>query len=318
LTPFSQRSNGTVWTLLAPGAPITSAGLNGGLVTMHGTSQAAPQVAGAAVLAQQLAVGTLGRRLSPAEFRSIVTTSGAHVFDGDDEDDNTRHTGQGFRRLDVLAMGEAILALRPAAAPPSTPAPTTPAQPPRPNRAPTMTSMGTLGLALAGRGLSISHATLLAAGNERDADGDALSFKVSTVLRGTLTKDGVPVAPGTVVRAGESLVYTAPAGSRGTLGAFTLVATDGRADSARPVTVKIKMGTARNATEVARRADVGEGPGAGAESVGTLTAPALAAQGVFAGMGPALAGKPNAPGALSAPAGTGLIFQAVGPVLRAA
>ncbi|MGQ0628085.1 MAG: S8 family peptidase, partial [Phycisphaerales bacterium] len=49
LTPFSQRST-TIPTYFAPGAPITGAGPSGGTVTMHGTSQASPMLAGVVTL----------------------------------------------------------------------------------------------------------------------------------------------------------------------------------------------------------------------------------------------------------------------------
>ena len=57
ITPFSQRHQ-TLTDVFAPGAAITGANAYGGISTMHGTSQAAPHVAGVVVLAQQLAVET--------------------------------------------------------------------------------------------------------------------------------------------------------------------------------------------------------------------------------------------------------------------
>jgi subtilisin family serine protease len=110
LTPFSQRHE-TLTSIFAPGAPITGAGADGGLVTMTGTSQAAPHIAGIAVLAQQLAEQTLGRRLSLGEFGNLLVTSGITIIDGDDENDNVTNTGLDFKRVDMLALGEAILAL---------------------------------------------------------------------------------------------------------------------------------------------------------------------------------------------------------------
>jgi hypothetical protein len=62
-------------------------------------------------LAQQLAEQTLGRRLSLEEFSTLLTTSGITLIDGDDENDNVTNTGLAFKRVDVLALGEAILAL---------------------------------------------------------------------------------------------------------------------------------------------------------------------------------------------------------------
>ena len=114
ITPFSQRDD-ELSDIFAPGAAITGANRNGGTVTMHGTSQAAPHIAGIAALSQQLAVDTIGRRLSQDEFINLVQSTAVTIFDGDDEDDNVTNSGLYFPRVDVLALGEEILAL--AAAP---------------------------------------------------------------------------------------------------------------------------------------------------------------------------------------------------------
>ncbi|MBX3413049.1 MAG: S8 family serine peptidase [Pirellulales bacterium] len=111
ITSFSQR-HATLLDVFAPGAVITGAGPSGGTSNYSGTSQAAPHIAGIAVLAQQLAVQELGRRLTFAEFRSLLQSTGVTINDGDDEDDNVTNTGLNFPRVDVLALGEAILALK--------------------------------------------------------------------------------------------------------------------------------------------------------------------------------------------------------------
>ncbi|NEP59470.1 MAG: S8 family serine peptidase [Symploca sp. SIO2G7] len=110
LTPFSQRHQ-NLTNIFAPGAPITGAGPYGGTVTQHGTSQAAPHIAGIAVLAQQLAQQELGRRLTVTELSDLLHSTGVTINDGDNEDDNTINTGLDFQRVDVLALGEAILNL---------------------------------------------------------------------------------------------------------------------------------------------------------------------------------------------------------------
>ena len=110
IAPFSQRDD-ALTDIFAPGAPITGANASGGIVTMHGTSQAAPHVTGIAVLAQQLAEQELGRRLTLAEFSDLIRTTGATISDGDDENDNVANTGLDFGRIDVLALAEAIVAL---------------------------------------------------------------------------------------------------------------------------------------------------------------------------------------------------------------
>ena len=117
IAAFSQRQAGYL-DIFAPGAVITGAKLGGGVTTMQGTSQSTAFVTGAAVLAQQLAIEHLGRRLTLTEFRTLIQSTGATVFDGDDENDNVINTGQAYSRLDVYKLAEAILAMSP-----GTPAP---------------------------------------------------------------------------------------------------------------------------------------------------------------------------------------------------
>lgn len=110
IAPFSQRDD-SLTDIFAPGAPITGANASGGIVTMHGTSQAAPHVTGIAVLAQQLAEQELGRRLTLAEFSDLIGMTGVSITDGDDENDNVANTGLDYARIDLLALAEAIVAL---------------------------------------------------------------------------------------------------------------------------------------------------------------------------------------------------------------
>jgi hypothetical protein len=110
IAPFSQRS---IQTLFAPGAAITGAGANGdSLLTLQGTSQAAAYVAGAAVIAQQLATRYLGHSLTGAEFQQLALDTGVEVKDGDNEDDNVINTGASFRRLDLWALANKIWSMR--------------------------------------------------------------------------------------------------------------------------------------------------------------------------------------------------------------
>jgi len=111
ITPFTQRHS-QLLHVLAPGAPITGANATGGTVTMHGTSQASPHISGIAVLAQQVAVQELGRRLTLDEFRDLIQSSGTILNDGDDENDNVTNTNLNFPRINVFALGEAILGLK--------------------------------------------------------------------------------------------------------------------------------------------------------------------------------------------------------------
>lgn len=108
ITPFSQR-HPTMSTIFAPGAAITGAAPGGGTSTMSGTSMASPHISGIAVLAQQLAERTIGRRLTQAEFVSVMRDSAVTINDGDDEDDNVINTGADFLRVDMVALGQAVM-----------------------------------------------------------------------------------------------------------------------------------------------------------------------------------------------------------------
>lgn len=110
IIPFSQRHE-TLTTIFAPGASIRGANANGGYSTKQGTSQAAPYVAGIVPLAQELAVREIGRRLTVRELRNLLRSTGVTINDGDDEIDNVRNTGLDFKRVNVQALGEAIVAL---------------------------------------------------------------------------------------------------------------------------------------------------------------------------------------------------------------
>lgn len=111
IVSFSQR-HAALSEVFAPGALITAADLDNSIASRGGTSMAAPHVAGAAVLAQQLAVEHLGRRLTLDEFRDLVTVTGVTIHDGDDEDANVLPSGLSFPRLDILALAEGILAMK--------------------------------------------------------------------------------------------------------------------------------------------------------------------------------------------------------------
>ncbi|MEM1278516.1 MAG: Calx-beta domain-containing protein [Cyanobacteria bacterium P01_H01_bin.152] len=114
IADFSQR-HPELGGIFAPGIPIVGADANGGIKTLSGTSQAAPHVAGIAILAQQLAVEILGRKLTVKEFDNLLTTTGVIINDGDDESDAVVNTGLDFSRVDMQALAEAILELDPEA-----------------------------------------------------------------------------------------------------------------------------------------------------------------------------------------------------------
>jgi subtilisin family serine protease/cyclophilin family peptidyl-prolyl cis-trans isomerase len=110
---FSQRDD-TELDIFAPGVYITSADAEGSYVAQSGTSMATPEVTGMLVLAQQLAERELGRRLSFDEIRSLLKSTGDTINDGDDERDTVTNTGLNFKRIDMMALAEAIMAMKPA------------------------------------------------------------------------------------------------------------------------------------------------------------------------------------------------------------
>ena len=110
IADFSQR-HPDLLDVFAPGIPITGADANGGTKSLGGTSQAAPYISGIAVLAQQIAVENLGRKLTTDEFDSLLTTTGIIINDGDDEVDAVINTGLNFPRVNMLALAEGILTL---------------------------------------------------------------------------------------------------------------------------------------------------------------------------------------------------------------
>ena len=109
ITPFSQRDD-ELSDIFAPGASIVGAGAGTELVEIHGTSQAAPHIAGIVAVVQELATREVGRKLTFDEIQALLEGTGDTIIDGDDENDNVTNTGLAFQRVNMLALGEAILA----------------------------------------------------------------------------------------------------------------------------------------------------------------------------------------------------------------
>lgn len=105
---FSQR-HPTMTTVFAPGGLITAAAIGGGTAVLSGTSMATPIVTGVVALMQQLSVQATGHRLTLAQLGEMIRDTGIPIFDGDDEDDNVPNTLQGYHRIDVNALADAVL-----------------------------------------------------------------------------------------------------------------------------------------------------------------------------------------------------------------
>lgn len=115
ITPFSQRlhesvSAQTFTDIFAPGAPVTSSGVNGphGESIQHGTSQATPVTVGLLLLMQEFYRRATGELPQVADLVTWLRRGGVTIHDGDDEDDNVQHTGLDFTRADALSGLDAV------------------------------------------------------------------------------------------------------------------------------------------------------------------------------------------------------------------
>jgi subtilisin family serine protease len=93
VTCFSNTDS--VVDVLAPGAPVTSAGLGGGTSTFLGTSQACPVAAGVAALMLSAKPG-----LSPEALEAALKNTGVPITDP--------KNGLAFRRIDAKAAVDAV------------------------------------------------------------------------------------------------------------------------------------------------------------------------------------------------------------------
>jgi subtilisin family serine protease len=115
ITPFSQRlhekvNKETRTDIFAPGAPVTSAGIDNDQAesVQHGTSQAAPVTAGIMLLMQDYHLKRTGRLPSIDDLVTWMRAGGRTIIDGDDEHDNVLHTNLKFVRLDAVGALDAI------------------------------------------------------------------------------------------------------------------------------------------------------------------------------------------------------------------
>jgi hypothetical protein len=126
ITPFSQRLHDpmaagglTLGTdILAPGAAVKSTGFTSDTafsIAQHGTSQAAPAIAGVILLMQEYhrnltrtSEGDPGVLPSVDDLERWIRRGSVPAFDGDDENDNVVNTNETFLRIDAVLALDAI------------------------------------------------------------------------------------------------------------------------------------------------------------------------------------------------------------------
>ncbi|MGB7202988.1 MAG: S8 family serine peptidase [Pyrinomonadaceae bacterium] len=115
ITPFSQRLHpalnpATCTDIFAPGAPITSSGIQNdrGESIQSGTSQASPVTAGVILLMQDFFKKNTGQLPDVDLIINCLKMGSVAITDGDDENDNVPHTNRQFPRIDALLALEAV------------------------------------------------------------------------------------------------------------------------------------------------------------------------------------------------------------------
>lgn len=89
----------------------------------------------------------------------------------------------------------------------------------------------------------ITFAALLSAAGASDKNKDPITFRIESVLSGTLLLNGEAVSPGTTrFGPGQTLTYRAESGAIGSILAFSIRAFDGRVLSVNAPVVKVKFG----------------------------------------------------------------------------
>ena len=110
------------------------------------------------------------------------------------------------------------------------------------DRPPSLTTVNQLIGAQEDTDFAVTYEILAAAADEADPDGDTVSFRIESLISGTLTKNGIPITPGvTLLGPGETLVWRGPRDDNGLIGAFITRAWDGHMTSANSCQVRIQV-----------------------------------------------------------------------------
>ncbi len=92
-----------------------------------------------------------------------------------------------------------------------------------------------------GQSTNFTYASLLP--TTPDVNGDIIpSMRIDAIFGGILTVNGIPATPGTLIFPGDTLNYLPPAGTTGTINAFSLIANDNISFS-NPATVRVNIPT---------------------------------------------------------------------------
>ncbi|HEY1685353.1 MAG TPA: hypothetical protein VGG19_11360 [Tepidisphaeraceae bacterium] len=109
------------------------------------------------------------------------------------------------------------------------------------DHAPTLTKISTLKGASAGQPFTINFSMLQAASNAADADGDTISFQITSIGDGTLLLDGSAATVGSIFSSGDTITWTPTTKAKGNVSAFDAKAYDGTLASKKAVAVKISI-----------------------------------------------------------------------------
>jgi VCBS repeat-containing protein len=131
---------------------------------------------------------------------------------------------------------------------------------------PTLTSISTLTGANEDSVTSIPFATLLAASNAADTDGDTISFRFKSAINGTLRRNGNTVDPDDSFGSGQTWSWTPPADANGLIDAFRVRAFAGGDESATDIVVRISVTAVNDAPSFTKGSNISVAEDSGAHT----------------------------------------------------